>query len=316
MTLTAFVFPGQGSQRSGMDLELLARRPDLTATYYRTADDLLGIPLSRLCAHGTPRDFEDPAVHQPAVFLNSLVILDALRAEGLRPDAVAGHSLGEYAALVASGVLEWTEALWLVRLRGELVATVGDRVRNDTVAVIGLPRTDISALVAAAVTATGALAEITGDNEPRQTVVSGERAAVAHTARAARAAGARTVRLHTGGPFHSSLLREVEAEFTEALIATEFRNPGIPLVSSVTGGRVTTAAEAVVALRSQLTSPVRWTETVETLAAAGTERYVEVGPGRVLGTLIRAILPGARVHATHTARRRALAVNALAGASL
>ncbi|MEU9035614.1 ACP S-malonyltransferase [Streptomyces sp. NPDC048352] len=311
MTRTAFVFPGQGSACAGMGKELLALRPDLADTHYRTADDLLGFPLARVCLEGSPRDLEDPAVEQPAIFLTSLAVLEVLRGEGLRPDAVAGHSLGEYAALAAAGVLEWTEALWLVRLRGELVATVGDRVGSATAAVIGLRRTDLTRMCAEARAATGQVVEVAGDNEPRQTVVSGQAEAVAHATGAARAAGARVAWLRTGGPFHSSLLVDAEAEFTETLIATEFRDPAVPLVSGVTGGWVTTAAEAIVALRGQLTSPVRWTEAVGTLAASGTDRFVEVGPGRVLGGLVRRILPDARVHSTHTADRLALAVDEL-----
>ncbi|MEV7116291.1 ACP S-malonyltransferase [Streptomyces anulatus] len=303
---TAFVFPGQGSQYVGMGSHLLAQRPDLADTYYRTADDLLGIPLSRLARHGPARDLDDPAVSQPAVLLTSLVALDVLRGLGIEPDIVGGHSLGEYTALVAADVLEWTDALALVRLRGELVATVDDRVPGATAAVLGLDRTQV-ARVCAEVAATGGTVEASGDNGPGQTVISGEAAAVARATAAALAAGAsRVVPLKAGGSFHSRLLRGIEAEFTEALIATPFQDPVLPLVSSTTGARITTAAEAVVALRSQLTSPVRWTEAVRTLGAAGTGRFVEVGPGRALGGLIRRIAPGARVHATDTARQLAL----------
>ncbi|MER5809340.1 ACP S-malonyltransferase [Streptomyces sp. NPDC002033] len=311
MSRTAFLFPGQGSECAGMARELLALRPDLADTYYRTADDLLGIPLARICRDGSPRDFEDPAVAQPAVFLTSLAVLEVLRGEGLAPDAVAGHSLGEYAALVAAGVLEWTEALWLVRLRSELVATVGDRVGSATVAVIGPRRTDLMRMCAEARAATGQVVEVAGDNGPRQTVVSGQAEAVERVAREAAVTGARIAWLRAGGPFHSSLLDEAEAEFTETLMATEFRDPAVPLVSGVTGGWVTTAAEAVVALRGQLTSPVRWTQAVGALATSGADRFVEVGPGQVLSGLVRHILPGARVHPTHTAERLAEAVGAL-----
>ncbi|MFF2703453.1 ACP S-malonyltransferase [Streptomyces cyaneofuscatus] len=310
MTGTAFVFPGQGAQCVGMGSHLLAQRPDLVDTYYRTADDLLGIPLSRLAWHGPARDLDDPAVAQPAVLLTSLVTLDVLRGLGIEPDVVAGHSLGEYAALVAAGVLEWTDALALVRLRGELVATVEDRVPGATAAVLGLDGAQVARLCAEAA-ATGGTVEASGDNGPGQTVISGEAAAVARAAAAALDAGAsRVVPLKAGGSFHSRLLRGIEAEFTEALIATPFRDPDIPLVSSTTGARITTTAEAIVALRSQLTSPVRWTEAVHTLGAAGTGRFVEAGPGRALGGLIRRISPGARVHATHTARHLALTADA------
>ncbi|WP_216588918.1 ACP S-malonyltransferase [Streptomyces brasiliscabiei] len=313
MTSTAFVFPGQGAQRVGMTDHLLAGRPDLFDTYFRAADGLLGIPLSRLVRHGPARDLDDPAVAQPAVLLTSLVTLDVLRGHGIGPDAVAGHSLGEYAALVAAGVLEWTDALALVRLRGELVATVNDRVPGATAAVLGLDRAQVARLCSVA----AGTVEVGGDNAPGQTVISGEAAAVAWATAAALDAGAsRVVPLKAGGSFHSRLLRGIEAEFTEALIATPFHAPRVPLVSSTTGARITSATEAVVALRSQLTSPVRWPEAVRALGAVGTGRFVEAGPGRVLGGLIRRIAPGARVHATHTARHLALTVDAFAAAAV
>ncbi|MEV7525568.1 ACP S-malonyltransferase [Streptomyces sp. NPDC091371] len=317
MTRTAFVFPGHGSRRVGMGRHLLALRPDLADTYYRTADDLLGIPLSRLCWQGPSRDLDDPAVAQPAVLLTSLVTLEVLRARGVEPDLVAGHSLGEYTALVAAGVLDWTDALALVRLRGELVASANDRVPGAMAAVLGLERPELARLCAESAAATGRVVELTCDNGPGQTVVSGEAQAVAHLMRAAEAAGAvRVAEVGTGGAFHSSLLRGIEAEFTEALIETEFRDPRIPFVSSVTGAPVTTGAEAVVALRAQLTSPVRWNEAIGELAARGTGRYVEVGPGMVLGGLIRRIVPGARVHATHTAHQLARAADGFAATTV
>ncbi|MFB7941062.1 ACP S-malonyltransferase [Streptomyces sp. NPDC127049] len=317
MTRTAFVFPGHGSQRVGMGKELLARRPDLADAYFRPAEDLLGIPLGRLCREGPARDLDDPAVTQPAVFLTSLITLDVLRGQGIEPDAVAGHSLGEYAALVAAGVLDWTEALWLVRLRGELVATVGDRVRGATAAVLGLGYATVVRLCAEAAAETGQTVEATGDNGPGQVVVSGRAEAVAALTRAALRAGAsRVAPLDPGGPFHSSLLRSVRGEYAEALIRTDFREPRVPFVSSVTGTRLSTAAEIVVALSDQLTEPVRWTRTVTTLSGMGAERFVEVGPGLVLGGLIRRIAPGAGVHATGSARQLARTERAFATATV
>ncbi|WP_424217470.1 ACP S-malonyltransferase (plasmid) [Streptomyces sp. BI20] len=308
MLRTAFVFPGQGPQRPGIGVELTTRRPDLVTTYHRPADDLLGFPLSRLTpeepedphpdhpAH-TP-DAEDPAVLHPAFFLTSVVLLDVLRSEGLTPDAVAGHGVGEYAALVAAGVLEWTDALWLVRLRGELIGSVGSEIPGATISVFGLDRTRLARLCEKSAMITGQIVELVDtEDQPRHRVVAGQARAVGHLARAARAAGAlRVTDLNTGGPFHANLLRRAEAEFTEALIGTEFRNPTLPVVSSATGTRVTTAAEAVVALRTQLSGPIRWTDTVRALDRQGTDRYIEVGPGHTLGGLIRRIVPGARVH--------------------
>ncbi|WP_331765279.1 ACP S-malonyltransferase (plasmid) [Streptomyces sp. NBC_01384] len=299
-----------------MGQALLAHRPGLAATYYRAADELLGIPLARLCREGPAHDLDDPAVAQPAILLTSLAALDVLRAHGVQPDAVAGHSLGEYTALVAAGCLAWTDALWLVRLHGELVASFNDRVPGAMAAVVGLERATVARLCAESAAATGQIVEITGDNDPGQTMVSGQARAVARLVRQARTAGAaRVVPVPAGGPFHSSLLRGIEAEFTDALRETEFRAPRVPFVSSVTGDRVTTAAGAVAALRSQLTTPVRWTDAVKRLTAAGTNRFVEVGPGLVLGGLIRRIAPGARVHTTGSARQLALTLGALAPAT-
>lgn len=316
MTATAFVFPGPCAQHVGMGRAVLAERPDLAQTYCRTADQHLGIPLSRLCLDGPARDLDDPAVTQPATLLTSLITLELLRGKGVEPDVVAGHSLGEYTALVAAGVLHWTDALWLVRLCGELVASVGDRVRGGAAAVLGLPRAEVERLCAATAAATGRTVEVGGDHGPDHTVVSGEAEAVAHLKDAALAAGAtRVAGLNTGGPLHSSLLRPIEAEFTEALTAIEFRDPRIPLVSSITGTRLTTAAEVVGALREQLTQQVRWSAAVRLLADTGTERFVETGPGLVLGGLIRRILPGAGVHATGDARQLALTTDALTPAA-
>lgn len=317
MTRTAFVFPGQGSQRMGMARHLAAARPDLTDAYLRAADDHLGFPLSQLCVSGSARDLADPVVGEPAVFLTSLVTLELLRGRGVEPDAVAGHSLGEYTALVAAGVLEWTDALSLVRLRAELVATIGDQVPGATVALLGLGGAEVEALCARSAAATGATVGIGGDNGPDQLVVTGEIRAVTHLMAAAHRAGAtRVIPLNSGGPFHSSLLRGIEAEFTEALVATDFRDPRVRLVSGVTGDELSTADEALVALRAQLTSPVRWTEAVRRLTGLGHERFVETGPGLVLGGLIRRIAPEVRVHATGTAHRLDLTTAALTPAAV
>lgn len=315
MDRTAFVFPGQGSQRVGMGADLAGQWPDLIDTYYRPADAILGFPLSTLCWTGPEQVLKDTSVTQPAIFLTSVVTLDVLRRHGVRPDAVAGHSLGEYAALVAAGVLDWTDALRLVRLRGELMATVNERVPGAMLAVLGLDVARLEELCARVAAATGQVVEVANDNEPAQAVVSGETAAVEQLGREARAEGARkVVSLGVGAPFHCGLMRSIEAEFADALAGVEFRDPRVPLVSSVTAEPVTSAGQAVGCLRRQLTGRVAWTGTVTRMAGQGVGRYVEVGPGRVLTGLCRRIDPAARTHRTDDADRLQSTVTELAPA--
>ncbi|WP_093803196.1 ACP S-malonyltransferase [Streptomyces sp. Wb2n-11] len=311
----AFVFPGQGAQRPGMSAELLALHPELAGRYHSVADAVLGLPLSQLCLRGPARDLDDPPIAQPAVFLTSLMTLEVLRSYGVEPRAVAGHSLGHYTALTATGVLEWTEALRLVRLRGELMASVDDRVPGSTAAVLGLDRFRVQRLCAAASAATARVVEVTGHYGPGGNVVSGEDAAVEHVTRAARRAGAaRVLRLTPGGAFHSSLLRDIEEEYADALATAEFHDPDRPLMSGATGQWLTSGAEAAATLRGELTRSVRWSDAVEALAATGADRFVEVGPGCLLGGLIRRALPAARVHSTGSARQLASTISSFAPA--
>jgi [acyl-carrier-protein] S-malonyltransferase len=299
MNRTAFVFPGQGSQRPGMGLDLLRLRPGLARTYYGPADEILGFPLSRLCREGPAEALRDTAVTQPAVFLTSLAALDVLRSRGVAPDVVAGHSLGEYAALVCADVLDWRDALRLVRLRGELMAGVNERVPGRMAAVMGLDLASVEALCVVVAGATGQVVEVANDNAPGQVVVSGQTDAVEELVRRARAAGAgRVVALEVGAPFHCGLMGAIEAEFTAALAAVPFREPTLPVVSGVTAAPLTGAAEARDCLRRQLAGRVRWTGAVTRMAAGGVRRFVEAGPGRVLGGLCRRIVPGAVVETT------------------
>ncbi|MFR9751924.1 ACP S-malonyltransferase [Nocardia sp. 004] len=300
MISTAFVFPGQGSQRAGMGAEL-ASSYQFTAEYFSTSDDIVGFPLSRLCCVADAETLRDTAVTQPAIFLVSVITMRALREHGVEPAIAAGHSLGEFAALVCAGVLDWTDALALVHLRGRLMAGVAAREAGAMAAVVGLDVRTVETLCAEVADATGQVVEVANDNAPDQVVVSGHTEAVALATRRALAQGAvRAVPLPVGAPFHCSLMRDIENEFCAAVAEVDVRPPRLTLVSSVTASRVHDAEFAREVLRRQLTGRVRWTDTVTEITGSGAEHLVEVGPGRVLSKLCRRIAPGLPVLPTAT----------------
>lgn len=300
MTATAFLFPGQGAQRPGMGRDLTADRPDLRERYYRAADDLLGFPLSAACFEGTDELLRRTEITQPAIFLTSVVTLDLIAETLPAPAIVAGHSLGEYAALVCAGALEWTDALHLVARRGALMAAVNKRRPGRMAALFGTTPAAVEQLCAA----TPGVVEIANDNSTDQLVISGEADAVETVAAAARAGGAeRVVMLEVGAPFHCSLMHDIEQEFAARLDRVTIRDPKIPVIANATGSYVTDAEGVATALRAQLAGRVRWTDTMRLLAVSGVQQAAEVGPGRVLAGLARATNPGLTVHSTNDTRR-------------
>jgi [acyl-carrier-protein] S-malonyltransferase len=303
MSGTVFLFPGQGSQKVGMGRDYAERYPELAARWFDQADDILQLPLSRLCFEGPDDELRRTENTQPAIFVVSMAILDMLREAGLAPAAAAGHSLGEYSALVCAGVLTFAEALRLVRRRGELMAGVNERTPGAMAAVIGLPADQVDQLCEQARQASGGVVEAANYNEPGQTVISGAAQPVAQASELAAQAGARVVPLRVGAPFHCSLMSVLEPEFGAALDAVSFRDPVLPLVANVTGDYVRTGSEAREALRRQVAGAVRWTQTMSRLVADGYGTFVEAGPGRALSGFAMKIAPELPVHSTGELRR-------------
>ncbi|WP_078884144.1 ACP S-malonyltransferase [Streptomyces sp. NRRL S-340] len=295
------MFPGQGSQRPGMAAHLLDTYPSARRLFAR-ADEILGLPLSQICVSGSAAELARTEVTQPAIATTSLAVWEVLRTAGYRPEATAGHSLGEYPALVAAGVLSLESALELVRLRGRLMGEVAAEVPGAMAAVLGLPADKV---LASCADADGfGLVQVANYNEPLQTVISGHARAVEEAGRVALRAGAeRVVPLKVSAPFHCSLMQAVEEEFTEALAARPFADPVLPVISSVSGTYVRSGEEARELLRRQLTGPVRWVEVLRTAARHPVSAYTEIGPGRVLSGLAGRTLQEVRTRSSGDPRR-------------
>jgi [acyl-carrier-protein] S-malonyltransferase len=303
MARVAFLFPGQGSQKVGMGKDLVERHPQLRG-FFEQADAVLGLPLTRLCFEGPDADLVQTQNTQPAIFLVSMAILEVLRNAGVKPDAAAGHSLGEYGALVCAGVLKFPDALRLVRRRGELMAGVNARTPGAMAALIGLSAEAVVEACRKAQAEAGGVVEPANYNTPQQTVISGQEAPVERAMALAKEAGAeKVVRLQVGAPFHCSLMGALQEEFAATLESYPFQDPEIPVVANVTGDYVRSAAAVKDALRRQVAGAVRWTDSIKRLAADGFDTFVEVGPGRTLVGLGRQIQPELTGHSTGDAKR-------------
>ncbi len=287
MAKTAFLFPGQGSQYAGMGKDLAAAFPSAQAVFEQ-ADEALGFPLSRLCFEGPDEELKLTENTQPAILACSVAVLAVLREKGVEADFVAGHSLGEYSALVAAGALELADAVRLVRKRGRFMQEATPVGVGAMAAILGLAPEKVAPLCAEA--AQGEVCSPANLNSPGQVVISGDRAAVQRAVDAAKQAGAkRAIMLTVSAPFHCSLMEPAQRRLAVELEGVDLRDPRIPLVNNVDAALVRTAEEARRGLVEQVPNPVRWEASVRALVAAGAERFIEVGPGRVLTGLLRNI---------------------------
>ncbi|HEY7065555.1 MAG TPA: ACP S-malonyltransferase [Chloroflexota bacterium] len=282
MGKTAFLFPGQGSATVGMGRDLVASSPAAAGVWAEISAALPELP--RRCFDGPLAELVETANAQPAIFAVDCACLAALADAGLTPDVVAGHSLGEYAALVAAGALTLAEALPLVRARAHAMQAACARPGN-MLAVTGLAAEMVEALVAGW-DGEGILS-VANYNSPGQIVVAGDRDAVRAAAPRFAEAGARVTELVVGGAFHSPLMEPAQPLFLPALERAPLHDARLPVVSN-TSARPTTAAEELrAALRTQIVGSVRWEQSIDAMLDLGVDTFVEVGPGRALGGLVR-----------------------------
>lgn len=307
----AFLFPGQGSQSVGMGKRLADASP-AAAAVWRKADEAVGFPLSRLCFEGPADELALTANTQPAILTASVAAAAVLAERGISPDLCAGHSLGEYSALVVSGALDFADAVRLVRKRGEFMQ---DAVPVGTGAMAALMGLDVEAAEkACAEAAQGEVVNVANINSPGQIVIAGHRAAVERALKVAAALGGKkSVLLPVSAPFHSALMKPAADRLAAELERVAVRAPRVPVVRNVDAGLTTTADDVKPFLIRQVASPVRWADCLMTLAREGATVWLEVGPGRVLSGLLKRTIDGARGHAVEDPDSLDAAAAALGG---
>ena len=287
MPKIAFVFPGQGSQYAGMGQEL-ARSFPAARRVFDQADEVLGFAISQLCFEGPEDQLRLTENTQPVILACSVAVHAVLRERGVEPSYVAGHSLGEYSALVAAGSIEFGDALRLVRKRGRYMQQAVPSGVGAMAALIGMPAGKLESICSEA--ARGEVVAPANLNSPAQAVIAGHAGAVERAMELAKQAGARkAVLLQVSAPFHCALMKPAQERLSADLDAIGFKDLAVPLVNNFAAREIRTGADAREGLKQQVPNPVRWEDSIRKLASRGVDRFVEVGPGKVLTGLLRNI---------------------------
>lgn len=282
--MKAYVFPGQGAQFSGMGLDLYEKSPEAQELFEK-ANKILGFNITDIMFEGSAEDLKQTKVTQPAIFLHS-VILSKIMGDDFQPDLVAGHSLGEFSALVANGTLSFEDALTLVHKRALAMQKACENQSSTMAAVLGLD----DAIVEKTCQTIDGVVVPANYNCPGQIVISGETEAVEKTCEVLKEKGAkRAILLPVGGAFHSPLMEPAREELAQAIEETTFNQPKCPIYQNVTTTGVTDPEEIKKNLIAQLTAPVKWTQTMQQMLEDGMESYTEVGPGKVLQGLLKKV---------------------------
>ena len=281
----AFIFPGQGSQFVGMAKDLYDSHESARKMFTR-ANEIMELDLADICFNGPDALLKQTKITQPAIFVHSMIVFDLLKQKGIEAEASAGHSLGEYCALAASGALTYEDGLNLVKIRGSAMQRCGEKNKGTMAAVIGMSMEEIESVCKE----TGGIVQPANFNSPGQIVISGEVSAVQDAMALAVKKGARkTIELVVSGAFHSPLMEEAREELAGALSKVTLAEASLPVYTNVTAQPETDPLKIRQLLLEQVIQPVRWQETIENMAQAGYTSLYELGPGKVLQGLVKRI---------------------------